>query len=106
MWVHGDVRRPRGLEAHWAPPPLHQPPNRGKHGGLDRLVKSQAVVRRVVEPIFLAMGVVTEVVEVRISGHLLAQVVHAIEDACELVAQLAVRLRPMPESLFPQSSVS
>jgi len=103
--VRGDIPRPQRVKAHPAAPPLHQPSNRWKHSGLNRLVKAHAVVSCVVKAILLAMGVVAEVVEVRISSHLLAQVVHVVEDARELIPQLDVRLGSVLERALAHCSV-
>ena len=51
------------------------------------------------------MRVIAVVFETGVSGDLLAQVVHAIEDVCKHVALLDVRLGSQPEGPLPLSAV-
>ena len=64
---------------------------------LDCIVEAEAVVRRVVKPVLLAMGVVAEVLKTRIAGDVLAQVVHAVEEIRQRIALVDVRLEHLAE---------
>ena len=64
---------------------------------LDCIVEAEAIVRRVVKPVLLAMGVVAEVLKTRIAGDVLAQVVHAVEEIRQRIALVDVRLEHLAE---------
>ena len=72
-----------------------------QHGFLNRLVEPYAVLRRVREPVLLLVGEVAEVVESGVACRLLAQVVHLVEDAGDLVALLDVRPGAQLERALP-----
>ncbi len=95
----------QGVQSHMPAPPPHQPLDRRQHRRFNGLVKTQAVVRRVVETILIEVRKVAIVCEAGVSGDLLSQVVHAVEDAREHPATLDVRLGPQPEGAFSHRAV-
>src|SRR5450759_1943538 len=68
-------------------------------------MKTQAVVRRVVETVLFEMYVIAEVCEAGVSADLLAQVVHPVEDVRQHRALLDVRLGAQPESALAHGAV-
>ncbi len=68
-------------------------------------MESHAVGWGVVEAVLLAMDVVAVVVEARILRHLLAQVVHLVEQSGQRVAVLDVRLGSCPKGAFANFAI-
>ena len=103
--INGEVPRPQPAHAQMRAPAFLQPPDCGQHRRLDRLVKAKAIVGRVVETIFLSMRVVAEVVEPRIRGDPLTQVIHAVEESRQHVALIDVRLEHLAERALAYGAV-
>ena len=86
------VPRPELIHAQVGAPTLLQAFDGGQHRLLHGFVKAKAVVRRVVESVFLEVRVVAVVLMTGVLGDGLAQVVHAVEEVRQGVALLDVRL--------------
>src|SRR5258708_12586609 len=99
------VPRPQPVEPHVRSPLFEQPLDRGLDRPLDRLMEAEGVVGRVVEAILLEVRVVAKVLEPGVLRHLLAKVVHAVEEACQRVALLDEWLEHRAKRALPNAPV-
>src|SRR4051794_34244365 len=105
VWIDRPVPGAEDVASEPLPSRSHDPLHRGGHRLLDRLVQAFAIGRGIVEAELGWEYVIAEIGEPCVPGGPHPEVVHLIEERCQLTLSVDIRLTGGPKGAFPNRAI-